>query len=106
MDKYNKYNTDIETILSSFSFPGTPYPRVPTQKMPCLSYACSADRSVCLYARAHVTVLSFSCSDHFKDFGLFTVQGIVSKKHLIFQEFRLTLEPRNKQFMARWLTMT
>ena len=48
--------------------------------MPCLSYACSADRSVCLYARAHVTVLSFSCSDHFKDFGLFTVQGIVSKK--------------------------
>src|SRR6218665_651717 len=26
------YNTDIQTILSSFSFPGTPYPRVPTQK--------------------------------------------------------------------------
>src|SRR6218665_127724 len=34
MDKYNKYNTDIQTILSSFSFPGTPYPRVPTQKSP------------------------------------------------------------------------
>ena len=26
------YTTDIQTILSSFSFPGTPYPRVPTQK--------------------------------------------------------------------------
>src|SRR6218665_2909711 len=27
-------NTDIQTILSSFSFPGTPYHRVPTQKSP------------------------------------------------------------------------
>ena len=28
------YIADIQTILSSFSFPGTPYPRVPTQKKP------------------------------------------------------------------------
>src|SRR6218665_1830844 len=29
-----QYNTDIQTILSSFSFPGTPYLRVPIQKCP------------------------------------------------------------------------
>src|SRR6218665_826275 len=28
----DEYNTDIQTILSSFSFPGTPYRRVPPQK--------------------------------------------------------------------------
>ena len=30
----DEYNTDIQTILSSFSFPGTPYRRVPPQKSP------------------------------------------------------------------------
>src|SRR6218665_1238929 len=33
----DEYNTDIQTILSSFSFPGTPYRRVPSQKEPCSS---------------------------------------------------------------------
>src|SRR6218665_1380034 len=33
-----QYNTDIQTILTSFSFPGTPYTRVPIQKSPALPY--------------------------------------------------------------------
>src|SRR6218665_1803897 len=39
----------IHSILSSFSFPGTPYRRVPSQKMPCV-YVCTCVY-VCMYTK-------------------------------------------------------
>src|SRR6218665_3277844 len=50
-----KYNTDIQAILLSFSFPGTPYRRVPSQKSP-------ADHNVCLsFTYMRLDVFMYLC---------------------------------------------